>query len=484
VTQFDRVAAPAGSEAARGAPPLVVDLDGTLVATDTLWEGFLHLASHRPRSALRALLTLAKGRAAFKEFVAKHAWAATERLPLDERVVALIAERRAAGQPVVLVTGANIRVAEAVGARINADAVHGSDTSNLTGARKLARVREIAATFDYVGNASVDLPLWSASRQAIAVNAGAVTRWRARRARSDLVELPVRRAGWRAWQRALRPHQWAKNTLLFLPAIAGHLHWTWDFLITMLTGFVAFSATASAVYVVNDLCDVVDDRKHSTKHRRPFASGLLSIGDGVRLAAGLLGLAALLSLRLPVGFVVVMAIYLVLSTSYSLALKRKLALDVILLATLYTLRVVAGSELAGIRLTRWFLAFSVFFFLSLALAKRVIELIELPEHTDVAAPGRRYVRADAPVLMTLGAGATMASALVYCLYITTDEVTRLYHRAGALWLGLPLMLYWESRLWLMAARREVHEDPVVFALRDPTSRLALLAFALVLFIAL
>ena len=464
-------------------PPLVVDLDGTLVRTDTLWEGVLHVASHRPLALLRILPRLLRGRAAFKAAVAQHAVPALEGLPLDERVLQLIEERRAGGQQIILVTGANIAVARTVGARIEADAVHGSETINLTGHRKLQHIRSFASTFDYVGNAAADLPLWASARQALAVNSGAMTRWRARRVRPDLVELAPPHFRWRDMVRALRPHQWIKNVLIVLPVVAAHTRWTLGLATTLLLGFASFSLAASAVYVVNDLCDAADDRQHHQKRHRPFASGRLSVGDGVGMAIALFGIAALIASRLPWGFGALLGVYVVFSTSYSLVLKRKLALDVIMLATLYTLRVVAGAALTRVPLSRWFLAFAVFFFLALAVAKRVIELRRL-ESATARAPGRRYNRGDLPVLYSLGAGATMASALVYCLYITSADVTLLYKRPDALWFGLLLLLYWQSRLWLMAARGEVNEDPVVFALRDPTSRLVLGAFVLVLAAAL
>jgi 4-hydroxybenzoate polyprenyltransferase len=281
----------------------------------------------------------------------------------------------------------------------------------------------------------------------------------------------------------MRPHQWAKNTLLFLPALAAHLPFALDGLLTLAAAFVAFSALASAVYLLNDIIDLPNDRAHPTKRLRPIASGELSIPLALTAAATLAALAALVAFRLPLAFQALLGGYVVLTTAYSLALKKRPILDVITLASLYSTRVVAGAAAVDVPLSRWFLAFSVFLFFSLALVKRVVELGRSAVAADEHVPGRGYRLIDVPVLTSLGTTAVMASALVYCLYITGEEVSVLYGRPDVLWAGLPILLYWQSRLWLIAGRGALHDDPVVFALRDHVSRALAVAFLVVLWVA-
>jgi len=269
--------------------------------------------------------------------------------------------------------------------------------------------------------------------------------------------------------KALRPHQWAKNTLLLLPALAAHVAWTPALGLTLLQGVAAFSLLASALYLVNDLADLRHDRLHPTKSRRPLASGQLGVPAAVGAAAILLAAAAALALPLPAAFRLALAAYLGLNVTYTLDLKRRPILDVIVLATLYATRVVAGAALADVPLSRWFLAFSLFLFLSLALVKRVVELKAVPDGATDFVRGRAYLRADIPVLASLGAACAAASALVYCLYVTGGEVGRLYRHPDVLWLGLPLILYWQARVWVVTNRGDMHDDPVVFALRDRVS---------------
>jgi 4-hydroxybenzoate polyprenyltransferase/phosphoserine phosphatase len=459
------------------APPLIVDVDGCLLRSDLLWEGFVRLAATRPRSVVGALASLRHGRAAVKEYVAGRVPLPLETMPLEPAVVRLMADARDQARRVILMSGAHRSQVEVLGARLGTSGAFGSDGyTNLTGRTKLELIRAKYSEFDYVGNGPADLPLWRAAHRAYAANAGLVTRWRARRARPDLVVLTAPSPRWRVWLRSLRLHQWAKNALLFLPALAAHLAWTPDLFAAAALGFLAFGFTASSIYLVNDLVDLPHDRRHPTKRLRPFANGDLSIRAGLITIALLLAAAGAVALALPRSFALVLGLYLVLTTAYTFVLKQKPFLDVIVLAVLYTTRVIAGAALVAVPLSRWFLGFSVFFFLSLALVKRVVELQGRFEVDNAQVPGRGYDPSDVPVLMAFGAAAAVASALVYCLYITGDDVLRQYEHPDRLWAGLPLLLYWLGRAWLFAGRRAMTEDPVVFALRDRVSRLALLAF--------
>lgn len=287
----------------------------------------------------------------------------------------------------------------------------------------------------------------------------------------------------RAWVREIRPHQWAKNLLIFVPAMAAHLEWTQDQIVSLVSGFAAFSLLASSVYVVNDLVDLANDRQHATKKNRPIAAGLISPAAASAGALLLIMISALITWRLPREFQLTLGVYLVITTAYSFFLKRRVLLDVICLASLYTIRVVAGSTLVDAPLSQWFLAFSIFFFFSLALVKRVAELRPLMTSGEQAVAGRGYLAPDLPTLTSLGTAASMASSLVFCLYITSIEVTRLYQHPALLWIGLPLFLYWQARVWLLTSRGRMNEDPVVFALKDLMSYLIALGFMVTIWLA-
>jgi 4-hydroxybenzoate polyprenyltransferase/phosphoserine phosphatase len=466
-----------------GRLPLIVDVDGTLVRGDLLWEGLVQLCVRRPSRLPGLIPALMRGKAAFKAYVALDNPLPLDIMPLDPAALELIEAARAEGRPVVLASGAHESHMVALCSRVRADSSCASDGSvNLTGAAKLARIRKEYPHFDYVGNHTDDLPLWAAARCAFALNPGRVARWRAVRARPDLVVVGGGKRGLRILARALRPHQWSKNALLVLPALAAHLPWTWSTALDLTAGFVSFSALASAVYLLNDLADLPHDRAHETKRSRPIAAGDLPIPVTLAAIGVLLALATAISLHLPDMFKAVLAAYLAFTTAYSLVLKRKPIVDVITLAGLYATRVIGGAALVMVPLSRWFLAFSVFFFFSLALVKRVVELRQTTTPLG-GAGGRGYAAADVPVLSGLGAGAAVVSSLVYCLYITSDDVGQLYSFPDLLWLGLPLLLYWQARVWLLAGRDRVEEDPVIFALRDRVSHFVLLGFLVVVWVA-
>jgi 4-hydroxybenzoate polyprenyltransferase/phosphoserine phosphatase len=471
--------------------PLVVDVDGTLVRSDLLWEGLLNVAFGHPRQTFRLVGAAFRGRGALKELVASLGTPAVDTLPLEPEVLRLIEQARSDGRTVLLVSGANEVQVKALIERVQAAGGYGSTgATNLTGVKKLGAIRALCQEFDYVGNALADLPLWGAARHAYAVNTAPLTRWLARRRRPDLIVLEHNTRRWTAWLRALRPHQWTKNILLFLPALAAHLSLTEGRGVLAALAFLSWSLAASGTYVLNDLLDLGADRSHATKCRRPFAAGEISVPTGLMTFAVLWAAALATAGALSIRFAQVLAFYLALSGAYSLRLKRRPILDVLVLAVLYTLRVIAGAILFAVPLSRWFLAFSVFLFFSLAVLKRVIELRMNTRDSSPgvtldgkALPGRGYRAEDTPVLVGLGAAAGVASSLVFCLYITSTDVTRLYHRPDLLWIGLPVLLYVQARMWLLAGRNEMHQDPIVFGLTDRPSIVAALLLLLVVALA-
>jgi len=464
--------------------PLVVDVDGTLLRTDLLWEGLIQAVLRRPGRLLALGRALLRGRAAFKAAVAEASALRVDDIPLEPSAVALIERARDAGRPIVLASAAHGPQVSRLAERVGADLVLASTaTENLKGKAKLERILAHFPAFDYVGNDRADAPIWAAARYAFAVNPGARALRQGRRRRPDLEVVCARRWPLRALVRSLRPHQWSKNVLLALPAVAAHQLFSWDVVLALVAGFTAFSALASAVYILNDLVDLPNDRAHPSKRHRPLASCELSIPFALATAALLVVVSGIVAWQLPLPFQGLLLVYAVATTAYSLVLKQRPILDVITLASLYTIRVVAGAALVTVPLSRWFLAFSVFFFFSLALVKRVVEMGRRPAEDSSRVPGRGYHAGDVPVLTSLGTTAVMASALVYCLYITGEDVAELYTRPDLLWMGLPILLYWQSRLWLLAGRDTVHEDPVIFALKDRISRMLLLAFLVVVWTA-
>jgi len=467
--------------------PLAIDLDGTLVRTDTLHESLLVLFKHAPWLLLLLPWWVLKGKAFFKAEVARRVALDVTRLPYNEELLAFLREEQARGRRLVLATAADRRIADAVAAHLGGlfSEVHASDgTVNLSGARKLARLKESLGRFDYAGNDAVDLPLWRESRQVVVVHAPAGVLRRARGLGREVHRVFERpRVGPRVWVKALRVHQWAKNALVFVPVLAAHKASDADLLLKAALGFVAFSLCASSVYVLNDLLDLESDRRHPTKCQRPFAACALPVSMGLVLAPTLLLAGATVCLLLTPAFAALLATYYALTLAYSLRLKQVVMLDVLVLAGLYTVRIFGGSLAAGVPTSSWMMMFSMFLFLSLALVKRLSEVRRLRLTHEAAAHGRGYLAQDYEQLASLGAAAGQVSVLVLALYITSKEVTALYSHPERLWLLCPVMLYWVGRVWVLAHRGLVNEDPLVFALRDRVSYGVGLVSALVVWVA-
>ena len=455
-------------------PVLAVDLDGTLLRTDSLWESLLLLLRERPLSLGPLVLALLKGRAEFKAHVAELTLPDVAALPLNEPLLDWLADERRAGRHLVLATAADQRIAAAVAERVGLfDAVLASDAGrNLKGGSKANALvtRFGRGGFDYAGDAYADLPVWRAARRAIVVGGPALERAARRVAEVERVFAPGQGRP-AALLRALRPHQWAKNLLILLPLLAAH-RLDAPGLLAAVLAFIAFGLTASAVYLINDLLDLGADRRHPRKCRRPFASGELPLAWGLMIAPLLLIAAMTLSLwALPPLFTLVLGGYFLLTSAYSFGLKRSPILDVLLLAALYTVRVIAGAAAVTVAPSFWLLAFSMFIFLSLALSKRYTELLGLLQRGELTAAGRGWHVDDLPLVQSLGTSAGLTCVLVLALYVDSAQAQRLYATPEALWLICPLLLYWISRLWFKTHRGEMHDDPVVFALRDRTSLL-------------
>lgn len=460
-------------------PTLYVDLDGTLVATDTLWESLCLLLRRHPSRIAALPFWAARGRAPLKARIAALVCPDVALLPYRPEVLARIDVERAAGHRVVLATASHMRIAEAVAGHLGVfDGVLATtESTNLKGPAKLEAMRAEAAgrPVAYLGDARADLTIWAGCDRAVAfAPSRALAAALARAVPShEILPRSAPRPARPPLLHALRPHQWVKNALLFAPLLLAHQVGDVARLTAVIAGFAAFCLVASAGYLVNDMLDIEADRRHASKRNRPFAAGNLSIPAGIALLALLLATGfGIAGLFVSPAFAGMVAAYLAATLAYSFELKERLFLDVLVLAGLYTHRVLAGGVAAGVEVSSWLLAFSVFFFLSLALVKRYVELLEKAA-SDRAGTGRvarrAYATGDTGLVETMGITSGYLSVLVLGLYVSRDDVTRYYSNPEVLWLATPLMLYWISRIWLLARRGEITADPVLFAATDRVS---------------
>lgn len=467
--------------------PLCVDLDGTLIRSDVSIEAALALLRRNPLYLFFFIVWLGNGRARLKREIAARVRVDVARLPYDERVLDWL-RGEAGGRRRVLCTASDQTLADAVAAHVGGfDEVLGSDgVRNLGGRGKRDALCERYGErgFDYAGNAVPDLHVWRHARHAIVANAAPRLLRRVRRERDVERVFACRDGGWRAWLGALRLHQWLKNALVFVPLLAAHLVLIPDAVLRAIVAFVAFSLCASGAYVLNDLFDLDADRRHPRKSLRPFAAGTLALAWGL-FAAPLLMLAAFaLGWALAPRFLLVLLVYAAITLAYSLFLKRVAMLDVVTLAALYTLRIIGGAVAIPVEASFWLLAFSMFLFLSLAMVKRYTEVRRVAASDEEKVAGRGYGVDDLPLIQSLGTSSGYLSVLVLAFYINSTASTALYRHHEVLWVLIPVLLYWISRVWLIARRGDMHDDPVVFALTDRVSLGVLALFAVVILIAI
>jgi 4-hydroxybenzoate polyprenyltransferase len=477
----------ADTEATPKDVPLCVDLDGTLVKSDLLIESTLLLLHRNPLYLFLLPLWLVGGRANLKRQVAIRTKVDPCLLPYRDEFVSWLREQ-AKSRDLVLCTAADAMLAESVAGHLGFfKRVMASDgITNLSGPRKAARLVEDYGEkgFDYAGNEHVDLKIWEKARQAVIVDAVPKLE-RHVRSRFDVCRsFPRRCPSFRTWSRSLRLHQWAKNLLVFLPILAAHRVLDIGELSRSVAAWIIFGLCASGVYVLNDLLDLSADRKHARKRDRPFASGILSLKHGLVANVVLTAVAFVSATMLSWQFALVLVAYWLLTNAYSLRLKRVVALDVIVLAGLYTVRILAGAAATHIAPSFWMLAFSMFLFLSLAVLKRYAELVGLRLAGLLTASGRGYHVDDLPMLASLGTASGLLAVLVLALYIRGENGAEMYHRPEILWLLCPLMLYWVLRVWFVAHRGAMHDDPVVFAATDWISRIVIALCAIVVSVAL
>jgi len=456
-------------------PVLCVDLDGTLIRGNVLWECLLALLKTRPSALLRIPFWLLSGRAALKRQLAARGHLDPARLPYRQQVVDFLRQEKAAGRRIALVTAADRELAESVARYLGLfDEVHASDGQvNLKGVNKAGLLAEhfADAGFDYIGDSAADVEVWRNSRAAYVVGtearaeqAAAVTE-----VKGTILEARASfRTSFHTWISALRGHHWAKNLLLFLPLALSH-NLAFEPVLRTLAGFALFGFCASGLYILNDLLDLHSDREHPWKKERPFAAGEISIAEGLLASFVLLSAAVGMGFLLDVLFGLALLGYAALTTLYSLYFKKIALIDVFVLSSFYSFRILAGALISGTPLSQWFLAFSMFFFLSLSMAKRYSELLHAFDLVRGGNSGRGYHTGDRELLLSLGVGSSFAAVVIFSLYVHSPEVRLLYSSPESLFLLCPIVLYWLSRTWLMAHRGELKEDPVTLAIRDPVS---------------
>jgi 4-hydroxybenzoate polyprenyltransferase/phosphoserine phosphatase len=480
-------------------PVLCVDLDGTLVKSDTLHDSALAVARHHPATLLKIPGWLLQGKAALKRHLANTIQLDVAHLPYNRELLQYLEQQRSTGRPIYLATAADADTANRIAAHLGIfTGVLASDGQlNLAGKNKLAAFQSrFGDNFSYIGNAVADLPLLQHCQEPMVANPTSGLSSALRKIRVTPVRIfDERISPFKAWLKAIRLHQWAKNFLIFLPLLLAHA-WAPGLVAGAAVAFLSFGLCASATYIVNDLLDLEADRQHPRKRLRPFASGDLSALSGIVVIV--LFLAASLTLALlvprvisalspqffllyPHSYLLWLGVYLVTTLAYSLRLKRVVIVDVIVLSGLYTVRILAGSAATGIAVSTWLAGFSIFFFLSLAFVKRFAELENLRDRGGISIGGRGYHITDIEQLRSFGSASGYASVVVLTLYISNLDAAQLYRHTNRLWLLVPVLLLWISRLWLEASRGQLDEDPVVYAITDRRSLfLGVLVLAIVL----
>ncbi len=466
--------------------PLCVDLDGTLVKSDTLVDSTLALARQKPSALINLPSWLMQGKAALKQHITSAVQLDVTHLPYNRELMQFLEQQHATGRPIYLATAADHALAQRVAGHLGIfTGVLASDGAlNLAGKNKLAAFQSrFGDRFCYIGNASPDIPLLTHCLAPMVANPTAGLSTGLRNANVTPVRTFTDKVSTlKAWLKAIRLHQWAKNILIFLPLLLAH-NLKAGLIAGTLVAFLSFGLCASATYIVNDLLDIEADRKHLKKRRRPFASGDLSALKGVAVVGLFLVMSFALAyflphviarldpgqtLHFPLRFLIWLAIYGVTTSAYSFSLKRMVLVDVIVLSGLYTIRIIAGAAATGIPISPWLAAFSIFFFLSLAFVKRFAELEGLRLRGAAPANGRGYIITDIEQLRSFGSASGYVSVFVLTQYISGLN-NQLYSHTTRLWLLLPVLLLWISRLWLLASRGELDEDPVVYAITDKRS---------------
>lgn len=453
--------------------PLVVDLDGTLTQADTLHETLLDLIKRSPGCLVLIPYWLCRGKAYFKEQIAIRAQLNVDLLPFNKEFVQWLQEEKTKGRYLILCTAANKKIAEIVSKKINLfdEIISSDDKTNIAGDAKAALLNQRFGSkrYDYAGNSKVDLRVWKHANTGVVVTNSQILINKAKVLTQISKVFQVKKNSLLDYAKFIRLHQWLKNLLLFVPIIAAHelsnTHkWT-----LLIAAFFSFSLCASFVYILNDLFDVENDRNHPKKCERLLANGQISIPRATLIAICLLLLSIIIAMYLAPEFQLCLLVYFSVTCLYTIVVKRVAIFDCLVLAFLYTLRIISGVVLVGDPLSFWLLAFSLFLFLSLAFVKRYAELALGIHRADRNISGRGYITSDAPLIQIMGVVAGYISVLILALYLNSEAVLKLYRSPQTIWFGVCILLFWISWVWMQAQRGKMNDDPLIFAIKDRAS---------------
>jgi 4-hydroxybenzoate polyprenyltransferase len=463
---------------------LYVDLDGTFTKSDLLFESLVIAIKNNPLVLLLCFIWLLKGKAYLKHQLSLRADIDTKLLPLNSEFYAFLLEEKAKNRRIVLATASHEKYAKNVCDQSDIfDSYISSDrNTNLKGKAKLLSIQSENEKFSYAGNSREDFILFEKCEDSYLVNPTKKAKQLAAQSPTSKTFDDSDTSKW-VWIKQLRVHQWIKNALIFVPLmVSGHFLNGNSILLSVL-GFISFSCLASATYIINDLLDLESDRSHLRKKNRPLAAGTISLINGAFAAISLLVLAFAIASTLNDSFNLVLTLYLVLTLSYSLKIKQYIGMDVIALASLYTLRIIAGAVILTVTISFWLLSFSMFVFLSLAMIKRCAELKSFEETKKTQTTGRDYHVEDYLVLMSIGTSSAMLSILMFCFYVNSNVLTDQYQQPTLLWLVIPALCYWMMRMWIKTHRGEMHDDPIVFSLKDKGSIITIAFMGLIALLA-
>ena len=454
--------------------PLVVDLDGTFLKVDTLFEYFAAGLFTNPVEALLSLLELRHGIAAFKQRLTRAAEPDVESFPVREELLAYLEQQSGSGREIHLATAADQVIARRVASRFPLfKSINGTEAGvNLKGRNKGERLsQQFPDGFVYAGDSTADLPVWRSAKAAIVVSS--------RRSLVGAVEAggtPVERVfsnkpnGRAVWLKALRPHQWAKNLIMLVPVALGWRDVAAEGLLRTLVMVGLLCLVASLTYLVNDMADLASDRKHWSKRRRGFASGAIPVRDGLLVVGAVLPLACIAALLVAPAAGLCLLFYVAVTLGYSFGWKRIPLFDTFVIALLFTIRILIGIAAADLVPSAWLLTFSMFFFFSLALAKRHTEILRAAEHGRQKLEGRGYQMGDESLTLAFGSAASMASIVIVVIYLVEEVFARqIYHTPAWLWVAPIAIFLFSCRIWVLSHRGRMTDDPVAFALRDKVS---------------
>lgn len=463
--------------------PLCVDLDGTLIATDTLLEATLAAVKLKPLIIFLIPFWALKGKVYFKNRIARIALPNPETLPYREDVLDYLKQEKAKGRVIVLATATVKEIADSVAAKLGIfDKVLASGTDyNLRDKQKMQALTDLYGEkgFIYAGDSKADLDVWKGSAAAILVNPSKSISQKAGELAPIMKSFIYKTSLFKAFIKEIRVYQWIKNILIFLPLILAHNFSNPEIFMKLAAAFISFSLVASFVYIMNDLLDLEADRQHPRKRKRPLASGTIHIKQALVLAPFLLIFSLALSIfYLPLNFNITLLSYFILTTTYSFYLKRIYLLDIMLLSGLYTIRLVAGAAAVSVFISPWLLALSIFIFFSLATMKRYTELRVMQEQNKTSAKGRGYLVDDLSLLLSFGPSSGLISVLIFILYVNSGEVIKLYNKPLMLMPIAGILMFWILRLWFMAHRGRMADDPIVYTAKDPVSYVVALFIAI------